>query len=354
MADLTLISWTDRTHNEWIGCTKLSAGCTNCYAEVDTPTRVLRAHGQETWGPRGIRHLTSASNRRKPYAWNKQDWQECDCGWRGPMSNTHIDCPECGRIVLHPTRQRVFCSSLSDVFEVNPQLKTYRRDLFKTIEDCRNLDWLLLTKRPEYVVPLIEGATGRTAAAWLADCRHVRIGTTVENQPMANQRIPALLKIPSSLLFLSCEPLLGPIDFTVTVDPGDEYGDGVTHWNMLSGERWMKDGFEKDLPGERAIDWVIAGGESGQNARPMHPAWARSLRDQCELANIPFHFKQWGEWLVSSHLMVGEHPDTGQYARPWRGEGDDTLMVRVGKKAAGHVLDGRMHRAFPDFGKALV
>ncbi len=279
MADKTNISWTDRTHNAWIGCTKKSAGCAHCYAENDTPSRVLRAQGKEAWGPRGIRHLTAAANRRKPYKWNKEVWAECmSCHWRGNVAKLALVehgigscCPQCGGPV-RSTRQRVFCSSLSDVFEDNPQLVEWQADLFSMAEACTNLDLLFLTKRIENVLKMVP-------ASWLTKWpEHVIPGTTAENQEMANERIPILLNIPAKVKFLSCEPLLGRIDLA------------EAHTKAAM-SMWKQSGTVR-LP---LINWVIGGVESGADARRHLTYWERYLRDQCHAAGIPYFFKQHGD-----------------------------------------------------------
>lgn len=338
--DKTLISWTDRTHNEWAGCTKVSPGCVNCYAK-DWGNRF----GVE-WGPTGTRRLTSPANRRKPFAWNKQKWGECpDCGWRGDILKTFMEgdqaliCPHCHMHVVNPTRQRVFCSSLADVFEdwqgdilnhkgevTGQTMADVRLELFATITATPNIDWLLLTKRIENVMAMIP-------AAWqtaLPD--NVWLGTTTENQAMADKRIPELSAIPAKTKFLSIEPMLGPINIVQTM------------W-----DNELSDG---------DIQWVIGGGESGPNARPMNPDWARALRDQCIESGIPFHFKQWGEWLPfkrtpEASAAGGYRAANGQlltiseFINVPHTIVDDDGIARVGKKAAGHLLDGVEWKQFP-------
>jgi protein gp37 len=286
------IEWTDYTFNPWIGCTKVSEGCKHCYAE---------AYGNRfgvQWGPQGTRRRTSEGNWRKPLAWNAK-------------ANREGKTP------------RVFCASLADVFEGNVQTEQWLPDLFKMIERCDGMTWLLLTKRPESVLRHIAKATGRHSEAWLKDNAHVAIGTSVENQAAADERIPELLKIPAAVRFLSCEPLLDAVD--------------LKGWTRKSG---------MFVDGDRRIDWVICGGESGPGARAMHPGWARSLRDQCTAAGVSFFFKQWGEF----HPVVfdtGEgdigvlpsgqvDPDVKPKAVAFDGE-----MERIGKHAAGRMLDGR-------------
>jgi protein gp37 len=153
---------------------------------------------------------------------------------------------------------------------------------------------------------------------------NVWLGVSVENQAAADERIPLLLQIPAAVRFLSCEPLLGPVTF---------------RW-----ARWMQlpsrpDGSSGPLDSLRGIHWVIAGGESGAGARPMHPDWARSLRDECNAAGVPFFFKQWGAWYPAGRRIL-DNPNMAMM--------DEEALYRVGKKAAGRLLDGREWNEFPN------
>jgi protein gp37 len=169
----------------------------------------------------------------------------------------------------------VFCASLADVFEENPQVDSWRLDLFDLIERATNLEWLLLTKRPENVISMIP-------LAWSSIPDHVWIGTTVENQAMADKRIPELLRIPARVRFLSCEPLLSKVSLIGQWRPG-EYS--FAH-----------------------VNWVIVGGESGPKARLMDPDWVWLLREECQAANIPYFFKQWGgrNKMAMGNLLLGQ------------------------------------------------
>jgi protein gp37 len=352
------IEWTDHTFNPWEGCQKVGPGCDHCYAE----TRNARYGGgvAVNWGPGAPRRRTSEANWRKPLAWNRS----ADAFYSE-----------------HGRRQRVFCASLADVFdnEVEP---AWRADLFALIAATPNLDWLLLTKRIGNAEPMIDealktlwnttGALGPSRWPWA----NVWLGATVVNQAEADRDIPKLLATPASLRFLSIEPMLGPISLrwlaafpenapTTAQKPGDD----TDH-----------------LDGLRRLDWVIAGGESGPGARPAHPEWFSALRDQCEQARVPYLFKQWGEWLpvnqhdeefthrlYRSNRKAKLHQDQGRlddcYGRTCtvdqaciQGDGaalaplapmaflqgmNPMLTFRVGKKAAGRLLDGVEHSGFP-------
>jgi protein gp37 len=204
-------------------------------------------------------------------------------------------------------RRRVFCASMADVFEDRSDLAESRQRLALLISETGWLDWLLLTKRPENVAKL---------APWGDDWpKNVWLGTTAENQHWADRRVPELIRHDgASIRFLSCEPLLGPITL----------------------RRWLRRG---------DVDWVIAGGESGGKSRPMNPAWVRALRDECSAASIPFHFKQWGNWTPAPGREVD---GSGHRSRTiWTTDGEQQILVNIGKKRAGRVLDGQTWDGFP-------
>lgn len=280
------IEWCDHTFNPWVGCAKISPACANCYAEG----WAKRTGQAGLW--RGERRRTSAANWREPLKWNKKT-----------------------------PGARVFCSSLADVFEAGDELDDWRMDLFDLISRTPDLTWLLLTKRPE------------NAARWF---RHpdmmlpnVWIGATVEDQQRADERIPHLLRVPAAVRFLSCEPLLGPVALEGLRDAGcgAEGCDG-TQTDALGGLNLCGHGYQANRP---TVSWVIAGGESGPKARPTHPDWFRALRDQCRAADVPFFFKQWGEWAPEETS----------------GRPEGARLLRVGKRAAGRLLDGQEWSQFP-------
>jgi protein gp37 len=312
------------TFNPWIGCAKVSAGCKHCYAENDTFARVRRSRGLELWGADAVRHVTSEENWRKPVRWNREAAAE-------------------------KVRRRVFCASMADVFEDRPDLEWPRRWLFELIEETPWLDWLLLTKRPENMVQF---AQEKWSKRWPTN---VWAGCTVENQEMADQRITHLLRVPARVRFLSVEPMLGPVDLARIPWMG-------IATDVLQG--W-------DGP-DAGIHWVIVGGESGPKARPMHPDWARSIRDQCVAARVPFFFKQWGAFADLTNepdgsdlrrkstqddifLADGESVGAGyrsgrdhggMVAENWKERGA-AWMSRLGKAKAGRLLDGRTWDEFP-------
>jgi protein gp37 len=195
---------------------------------------------------------------------------------------------------------------MADVFERRAILNNERARLWDLIEQTPNLDWLLLTKRPQNILYMTPWGQEWPNNVW--------VGTSVENQKLAELRLPHLLAVPAMVRFLSCEPLLGPLD--------------LRSW--FKRQRFY------------SIDWVIAGGESGSNSRPMHPDWATSLLGQCQTAKVAFHFKQWGHWAPADLLTIPGEPTLVTLAneRPIQ-------MVRAGKKLAGRTLAGTTWDSLP-------
>lgn len=255
------IEWTHHTFNPWWGCAKVSAACKHCYAEA-----WAKRVGAKVWGRSAPRRFFSDEHWRQPLAWNREA--------RAAGAS-----------------RRVFCASMADVFEARAELDPWREKLWKVIEATPSLDWLLLTKRPERAARCAPWRDRWPTNVWL--------GTTVESQRWAERRIPTLAECGAPVRFLSCEPLLSPLDL----------------------RPWLGAG----------IHWVIAGGESGPGARPTHPRWFRDLRDQCVAARVPFHFKQWGNWT----------PLNGYQARGTIMQlSDGEKLIRLSKGEAGRALDG--------------
>ncbi|PRH13499.1 phage Gp37/Gp68 family protein [Burkholderia gladioli] len=331
MSENSKIEWCDHTFNPWIGCTKISPGCDNCYAEAMMDTRLHKVK----WGPRGQRVRTSAANWREPVRWNAKHEEF---------------------FAAHGRRQRVFCSSLADVFD-NAVDPAWRADLFRLIADTPNLDWLLLTKRIGNVAGMVQDVADRLffeakRPAILPD--NVWLGATIVNQAEADRDIPKLLAVPASVRFLSIEPMLGPIDL---LWPETLWPDGPTR--CCSGHECGCGGQPIDPWLIYGVNWVIAGGESGPGARPAHPAWFRSLRDQCAEAHVAFFFKQWGHWtpgvnverhtgVVQTACLFGDEWIIGEENLASYGHAaDEPDLYGMGKKGAGRHLDGRTHDEFP-------
>lgn len=264
------IAWCHHTFNPWIGCQKVSQACKHCYASVSTRVRVLRSRGVETFGPPAttVRERTSKDYWRQPLAWDRA-------------------------ALAAGERHRVFSASLADVFEDHPMVTPWRCNLWDTIEATRNLDWLLLTKRPENVRAMVP-------ASWLTDWPlHVWLGTTVEDQETADARIPHLLRVPAALRFLSMEPLLALPDLGAIRDGSWYDREGADLYDALRGRAYWANG-DHGLSGGPRISWVIAGGESGHDARSTDLAWLRKLRDDVRGAGVAYFVKQVGAKPVDS------------------------------------------------------
>lgn len=313
MAENTRIEWADHSFNPWTGCTKVSPGCDHCYAEG-----WAKRSGHVEWGPHGSRRRTGIATWGQPLKWN-------------------------AAAAKSGTRARVFCASLSDVFDNHRSIQDkWRTDLWRLIWDTPHLDWLLLTKRPQNIAVMLP-VDGLHHPSWREGWPNVWLGTTAENQTEADRRIPHLLAVPAKVHFLSCEPLLELLDLHrwmgVHHHPDNNLSDPETAAAIATVIKAARDQFREEH-GRHGIDWLICGGESGPKARPMHPDWARSLRDQCAAAGVAFHFKQWGEWAPVGLSRTDGLPITSSdYDGPIYGAKE--AGVKLGKKAAGRRLDGR-------------
>ena len=307
----TNIQWTEITWNPTIGCSLMSPGCTNCYA-------MKFAHRLASFGgPVGLRYsgLTEVAGNGEPV-------------WTGVVKVVEA-------ALLEPLswrgRKRIFVNSMSDVFHPALAFADIAR-IWAVMALARRHTYQVLTKRPDRMRDwLNDPATpaaveaemrmirpGARLAAW--PLRNVWVGTSVEDQKRADERIPILADTNAAVRFLSVEPLLGPVSLKTAAN----------------------------FPVLRRLHWMIVGGESGQRARPMHPDWARSLRDECHRLRIPFFFKQLGTWGApvpgKQRQTIGLMPDGREVPV---GTSGATTLAKLGKKLAGELLDGRLHQAFP-------
>lgn len=313
MGDKTGIEWTDATWNPVTGCDKVSPGCDRCYAQTFA----------ERWrGTRGHYFETGFDVQLRP------DKLDLPLRWTKP--------------------RRIFVNSMSDLFHDRVP-DEYIARVFAVMALAEQHTFQLLTKRHGRMKSLLRGRPFQQQVweAWSTldtpkgcptleyaeypdwPLPNVWLGVSAEDQKRADLRIPALLDTPAAVRFVSAEPLLGPIDLH-----GDPLGKDSVFWIGH-------------------LDWVIVGGESGPGARPMHPDWARSLRDQCVAAGVPFLFKQWGEHRIaipgqdtwdkveSIPLRPDVPMEPGVDIGPW------AYMRRVGKKRAGRELDGRTWEQYP-------
>lgn len=339
MSDKTKIEWTDATWNPIRGCSRVSDGCRHCYAEGQAARIILMDRG------RGVAEGDGAYDGllAKGGQWNGKikvvvDAMEQPLRWSKPRF--------------------IFVTSMSDLFHENVPADVIDR-VFAIMALAPQHTFQILTKRPERMIEYMQGlqaaaddwapktvdgvftptnvlnirylhrkmgATGFPRVAW--PLPNVWIGVSVENQEAADERIPLLLKVPAAVRWLSMEPLLGPVDVRA----------------------WLGTG----------IDWVVAGGESGPQARPMHPQWPREIRDQCAAANVPFLMKQWGEWVNpldgptegvnyrrARRAIVTTDGTAREAAAGEVASIGESLMCRVGKKQTGRLIDGVMHDTYP-------
>jgi protein gp37 len=278
MGEFSSIEWTHHTFNPWWGCTKVSPACKHCYAEA-----WAKRFRMDLWGGRSSRREFGEAHWREPLRWNHE----------AAASNA---------------RRRVFCASMGDVFEPRRDLEASRLRLWKLIEQTPALDWLLLTKRPERIADAVPWSSVWPANVWL--------GTTAETQLWADRRIPILFDHAAVVRFVSCEPLLGPLDL----------------------RRWL---VKRD--GQSGLDWIIVGGESGARARPMHPEWAASIQRQCHDAGFAFHFKQWGNWAP----VDGQGASTNNRRITIAGAAGTVELQRLTKHSAGRRLKGKEWDGLP-------
>lgn len=324
MAENTEISWATHTFNPWWGCAKQSPACRFCYADRDS-----KRWGMQIWGVNAERKMMGDDTWRKPLKWNRE-------------------------ASASPDPVRVFCASMADVFDEHPACVEPRARLWRLIEDTPALTWMLLTKRPQNAAAMVPDGWQRDG--WPG---HVWCGVSAETQKFADQRIPILRELKATIRFVSAAPLLGPLNLAPY----------LKIWRPLPGaayEPCYGDGH--DLYATSLINWVITEGESGPKARPSHPDWFRSIRDQCATAGVAYHHKQWGEWAPKPatnmhshesragwyhspdrHVVVDAATGATKLAREFTGTepASSAFMFRVGKKAAGRELDGRVWDEYP-------
>ena len=381
----TKISWADQVWNPITGCTKVSAGCTHCYAErmatrlaswMETPGQsmgdlvellkpVLDDNPARAWA-------MAVTETTRAYA------QGNDLAYQAagiPGMAGYPEKPNQFKVTLHEdklwepgkwkTPQRVFVCSMSDLFHPDVPV-SFIDKMFGVMADTPRHTYLVLTKRPERMKAYFDQVEHINLGMWMLPSRtvgilnrwplpNVWVGTSVEGQKAAEERIPALLDTPAVVHFVSCEPMLGPVDLT-NININENWA-----WDVLRG--WhTKTGWADYQGGCKRLDWVICGGESGPGARPMHPNWAGWLRDHCAKAKVPFLFKQWGEWIPDSQVwkdpyvpwetinqeaekMLNHYPHLWLTHHEFE---DHSFAYRVGKKAAGRMLDGKLWDEYPE------
>ncbi len=262
----TKIEWCEETWNPITGCTQISEGCQNCYAKR-MANRLKGRYGYDADNPFNV--TLHPERLDEPLRWKKP--------------------------------RRVFACSMSDIFHEDVPDEAIEK-IFSIMEEA---DWhifMLLTKRPERMLRFIDWYLRRCSDDSVGLQHklphHIWLGVTAENQARADERIPVLLQIPAAKRFVSIEPMLGPVDLTkLSLGPNGHgltfYHNSLNGWSTGYNEETHK---QKVSRNDSRLDWIIAGGETGPGARPMHPAWVRSLRDQCQAEGVPFFFKSWGDW----------------------------------------------------------
>jgi protein gp37 len=377
MSDKTKIEWTDATWNPIRGCSRVSEGCRNCYAEGVA----ARFSGTDKYG-KPLPYDGLAERVVKPDG-------TTEARWTGKVVYAGDD------VLMQPLKwkkpRRIFINSMSDLFHESVS-DDVRDKVFAIVYFVYNHTYQLLTKRPDNMLEYMSDPTlpNRIYQAaillttglkdnrdnWRPDyatgikkrpniqlpLKNLHLGVSVENQATANERIPLLLQTPAAVRFVSAEPLLGAIEFT-DLDTNNEACMNALKpvtWQYIFDNHWkntaeehsiysdmdcMVDCYDLSSPPDMnalvntTLDWIIVGGESGKNARPMNPAWVRSIRDQCQDANVPFFFKQWGEFVSVSEVAG----DGAHYKFT-----DGRTVRRTGKKLAGRSLDGVEHNAMPE------
>ena len=331
MADKTGIEWTDATWNPVTGCAKVSAGCKHCYAERDWG----RLQHLPAYAGRAFTDvLTHADRLDQPIRWAKR---------RMIFVNSMSD-------LFHPAVPDGFIDSVFGVmwaclYGRNEQAGHVFQVLTKRADRMR--DYMSTDRREAWARAAVHHGGGidpdgifDQTLSFEGPHPRIWLGVSVEDQAAADERIPLLLDTPAAVRWISAEPLLGPVDLSPAYlpCPNAEY---VIMAPETGGYECCSSCDYTGISDEIGIDWVVVGGESGPKARPMHPEWARGLRDQCSAAGVPFLFKQWGEWLPSDAedqpVYRGEHRHLGEH---WH-------AFKIGKKLAGRLLDGALHDGYP-------
>jgi len=304
----TKIDWCDEVWNPIVGCSRVSAGCDNCYA--------ARMAHRLTGNVKVIDKYMAVE------------------AWDG---HVQFDEKSLGQPLLWHKPKRIFVNSMGDIFHKNVPTK-WIDDVLEIISACPQHTFMILTKRPELIEEKLYGVTIDNPCRELGGGDYLPnlwLGVSVEDQKTADERIPLLLQTTAAHRFISVEPMLGEVDIMHTV------------WNhtpesAITPHMKIYDKTTMQAPLLPGINWVICGGENGPGARPIHPDWVNNLYDQCSCASVPFFFKGWGEHLplyYASSEQILKHKDVGVFA--------DMPTYRVGKAVSGHLLNNREIREIP-------
>lgn len=354
MADGTAISWAEATWNVLTGCTVLSPGCKRCYA-----MKLAGARLKNHWSRQGLTVDSKAGPVWTGEVRYNPEWLDQPLRWSRP--------------------RMIFVAAHSDIG--HPAVRDEWRDAIFAVMALRpDHVYLVLTKRPDVLGAYLASestrgrvwahasrlagkfrrtrdqlfAIGQRISNW--PLQNVWVGTSAEDQPHLDERLPHLLRLPAALRWLSIEPMLGPVDLTMVPTWTDPRSDDENTLNALTGREYHAGAGVLGDRGPR-IEWVVAGGESQNSDRPTHPDWVRSLRDQCQAAAVPFHFKQWGDWIDADNGLKNPHgrswtfneaariADEGGWA--YEHNSDGTTMIKAGARRTGRTLDGHIWDEFP-------
>lgn len=383
MATDTSIEWADKTWSPIIGCDRVSPGCDSCYAITTAHIRTSNPHPGIAEAFAGTTHKTDGRVDWTGQINLLEDRMLQPLSWKKPVKifvNSQSD-------LFHANVPTEFIARIFAVMAATPehtyQILSKRHARMRSL--LRSDDFRIQVKTEYAALKMVRGLLpGRPLVINVWPLKNVHLGVSVENQHWADIRIPALLDTPAAVHWISAEPLLGPVDLSMWTNPWNravahsrehpkhilgpyEDGTGIPHIDC--------DTCEFDT-GTGGLSWVVVGGESGPKARPMHPDWPRSLRNQCAAANIPYLFKQWGTWgvdwplgpdgkIVTTSRGLGitvandgtiyqpgdlDYPNGARWGEALRadhGRAHLTAMYRLGKTKAGRELDGRTHDAFP-------
>lgn len=320
---MSKIEWTEETWNPFVGCSKVSEGCKNCYAEKMAYRLANMALKKESFDScDGYLHVINIDKK----CWN---------------GKTFFQHSQLGKPFKRKKPTKYFVCSMSDLFHEDNDFVDILKVWYVMCQNPHHI-FQVLTKRPDRMIEFyhymgkIHKDVGYDSDYYVGTPDHIWIGVTVENQEMADKNIPILLDIPAKTRFLSCEPLLGNIDLTSLKD-----GIGLT-CNALDGSYYDSGVKYLDIKG-RYLSWVIIGGESGSNARFMHPNWAKNIIAQCDAANVPVFFKQWGEYAPFENI-----PLDGSSKMKTHNFDDGTIVYRIGKKKAGNIIHGTKYEQYPE------
>ncbi len=344
MADKSTIEWTEATWNCLRGCTRVSEGCRHCYA-----MQIAARFSKPGQAYEGLAYFDDAGN---PHWTGKvrliEELLDQPLRWKRP--------------------RRIFVNSMSDLFHESLS----DEDIWRVLWVMRKAHWhtfQVLTKRPHRMLELLRGTANWGANVLKQAWTNVWLGVSVEDQKTADERIPLLLETPAAIRWISAEPLLGEIDLSQWIATPVICGAKSVSLDTANALKQLAQAAVR-RQGWATLDWVVVGGESGNEARPMNPAWARSLRDQCIAAGVKFFFKQWGEWVPTekySDFQGGVYYNDNKVAKPgifkehrftsdWYAYGTQdgkmcittARMLRVGKKQSGRALDGRHWDEYPN------